>query len=365
MKILVGLSGGVDSAYAALRLIRMGAVVEGAVLKMHKYTDIDEASEVARGLGIPIHVIDCSVAFESTVVKNFISEYKNARTPNPCVICNSEIKFIYLLKYALENGFDLIATGHYAAIYEIEDASVKRLSTEDVLSKNPVESKLGKRYALGFGTDEKKDQTYMLWRLPQSVLSRLVLPTGDECKAEVKKKAGEAGIPAAERQESQEICFIPDGNYASYIENRTEPSPEGCFVDEAGNILGKHRGIIRYTVGQRRGLGISASGRIFVKAIDPVSNNITLSLRDSQYTRVTVSGISYQGIAPRKYGEELTAWVKLRYAAPPVEASVRFLSADCAQITLKTPVRAVTAGQSAVFYRGGILAFGGFIDRAE
>ncbi len=359
MRVLVGLSGGVDSSYAALKLMRRGVEVEGATLKMHSYTEIEEARAAAESLGIPLHVIDCTEEFEDCVVENFIKEYKNARTPNPCIVCNSEIKFPYMLKYALDNGFDAIATGHYATLHEIDGKNAGRLGFAD------ASALMEKRYALGFGADAKKDQTYMLWRLPQSVLSRLILPLCDESKENVKKMAEHAGLTAAHRAESQEICFVPDNDYAAFIEARTEPSEEGSFVDEQGNILGKHRGIIRYTTGQRRGLGISASGRIFVKKIDPVSNNIILSLEDTRYTKVYVSAIRYQAAPPCAPGEIIEAEVKLRYAAPPVPARVRFISDAEAEVILESPVRAVTPGQSAVFYRDGILLFGGFIDGAE
>lgn len=363
MKVLIGLSGGVDSSYAALKLINMGYTVEGAILKMHSYTEVAEAEACAASLGIPLHIIDCSEQFEREVVQNFISEYKNARTPNPCIICNSEIKFAYLLEYADKNGFDLIATGHYAKMHALyPDGNRREITPENRLGGEICESEC--RFAVGFADDAKKDQTYMLWRLPQKVLGRLIFAIGEDRKDKVRQEASNAGLVSAERADSQEICFVPDGDYARFIENRTEPSREGDFVDENGKILGRHKGIIRYTVGQRKGLGISASGRIFVRKIDPISNNIILSLNDATYCRVRISGIRFQGIAPKSAGASLKLKVKLRYAAKPVDARVEFLEGDRAEIFLEQPVRAVTPGQSAVFYDGDILAFGGFIDEA-
>lgn len=345
MKILLGLSGGVDSTYAALKLKSEGHEVEGAVVLMHEYTEISAAEESAASLGIRLHVIDAKADFENIVKQNFVSEYLNARTPNPCVICNSEVKFIKLLEYADSNGFDMIATGHYAGVVKLCDGS-------------------GERYAVKRGLDTKKDQTYMLWRLPQTVLSRLVLPLSDMMKSEIREGSRSAGLAAADRGDSQEICFLPHGNYAEFIESKVGASKKGSFIDEAGNVLGEHKGIVRYTVGQRRGLGISASSRIFVTKIDPVLNTVTLSPNDSFATRVSVSGIVYSGMSPLWDGEQREVSVKLRYAAKPTEATVKFFG-DRAEIMLSEPHRAVTPGQSAVFYDGDLLLAGGFIDGAE
>ena len=345
MKILLGLSGGVDSTYAAKKLIDEGDTVEAAIVLMHEYTTCDEAEESASALGIPLHVIDARESFDKIVKSNFINEYKNARTPNPCVICNSEVKFIALLEYALSHGFDRIATGHYAAVSPI-DANGKTI------------------YAVRRGLDAKKDQTYMLWRLPQRVLSHLILPLSDMMKEDIREICREENIAAADRADSQEICFIPDGDYAAYIESVDGVCEGGSFVDECGNVLGQHRGIIRYTVGQRRGLGISAESRIFVKSIDPVSNTVTVSKNDPVFSEIKVSGIVYSGMLPPSSGEERELSVKLRYAARPVPARVRFFM-DKATVTLSCAERAVTPGQSAVFYDGDLLVAGGFIDEAE
>lgn len=345
MKILLGLSGGVDSSYAALKLKNEGHTVEGAIVLMHEYTEVSAAKESAASLRIPLHVIDAREEFEKIVKQNFIFEYTHARTPNPCVICNSEVKFIKLLEYAEANGFDAIATGHYAGVVKIEDEN-------------------GVRYAIKRGLDEKKDQTYMLWRLPQRVLSKLMLPLSDMMKSEIREASRTASLSAADRADSQEICFLPGGDYAEFIEGRAGASKKGNFIDESGNILGEHKGIIHYTVGQRRGLGISAASRIFVTKIDPVSNTVTLSPNDSFATKVLVSGVVYSGMKPMSDGEELELSVKLRYAAKPTSAKVRFYK-DRAELLLAEPVRAVTPGQSAVFYKDGIILAGGFIDDAQ
>ena len=342
MKILLGLSGGVDSTYAALKLKAEGHNVEAAVLVMHEHTEVFAAEESARALDIPLHVIDCRAKFDELVKKDFAEQYLGGRTPNPCIVCNSEIKFIYLLEYAENNGFDAIATGHYA--------SVVRLSDEK-----------GEYFAVKRGKDMKKDQTYMLWRLPQRVLSRLVMPLSDMTKAEIRESSKESGLCAADRPDSQEICFLPNGGYAEFIEENYAKSPKGNFIDKNGNVLGRHNGIIRYTVGQRKGLGISLGTRAFVTAIDPIANTVTLSAEDAYFTHTYISGVVYSGMREPAAGEERRLSVKLRYSAPSVMATVRFFS-DRAEIITDAPVRAVTPGQSAVLYDGDLLVAGGFID---
>ena len=344
MRILLGMSGGIDSTYAAVRLMREGHTVEGATLIMHEHTELEASRSAARSLGIPLHEIDCREPFARIVQSNFVEEYKNARTPNPCIICNSEIKFRFLLDYALANGFERIATGHYGKVVARDFES-------------------GVRYALKFAEDKRKDQSYMLWRLPQKVLEKLLLPLSDMTKESVRKDAKESDIIAADRADSQEICFLPDGDYPSFIEERSGGIKMGNFVDECGRIIAPHKGIVHYTVGQRRGLGISASSRIFVKEIDPISGDVVLSPNDPHATRVKLSGVVYSGIAPKDEAFEMKLSVKLRYAAPPVMATVKFFGTE-AEVLLDSPHRAVTPGQSCVIYDNDILVAGGFIDSA-
>lgn len=337
------MSGGVDSTYAALKLKEEGHDVAGAVLVMHEYTETEAAQAAARSVGIPLYKIDCRDIFESRVVSNFISEYLSGRTPNPCIVCNSEVKFRVLLDYALENGFDMIATGHYAKIAERNfDGNV--------------------RYAIARSEDSSKDQTYVLWRLSQDILAHLCFPLSNSEKKNIRIEAREKGLSAADRGESQEICFVPSGDYAGFIEKRTYPSKPGNFINNEGKILGEHKGIIHYTVGQRKGLGIAMGQRIFVTKIDPLDNTVTLSFEDSISQSVSVSGIIFSGIPEMKEGQIKQLRVKLRYLAPPVECSLEYKGGGCATVNLITPVRAVTPGQSAVFYDGDILVAGGFID---
>ncbi len=339
MKILVGMSGGVDSTYAAYKLKSEGHTVEGAVLLMHEYTDCDAAVAAAESVGIPLHIIDSRALFEQSVIPNFISEYTAARTPNPCIICNGAVKFRALYDFAVENGFDRIATGHYAECVELTGAD-------------------GPRYALKRAVDGKKDQTYMLWRLSQDILSMLYLPLGAMTKEQLRYEAGRAGLFSADREDSQEICFIPSGDYAAYIEAANGPSQEGNFVDKDGNVLGKHKGIIHYTVGQRKGLGIALGARAFITDINPETNEITLSTESLERSRFEVVGVIYSGMTPPD--EPVRLDVKVRYQAPLAGATVTF-SGERATVELDAPARSVTDGQSAVFYKDGVLVAGGFI----
>ncbi len=343
MKILVGMSGGIDSTYAAIKLKNEGHTVEGAVLVMHEYTELDEAIASAEEIGIPIHTVDAREAFSSAVIPDFINEYTNGRTPNPCIICNSEVKFALLLRYALENGFDAIATGHYAKIVML-----------DVNGQA--------HHAVARAKDEKKDQSYMLYRLGENILSRLILPLGDMTKDEVHSEARALGLSSVNRGESQEICFIPDNDYASYIEARVGESAPGEFVDENGNILGVHKGIIHYTVGQRKGLGISAAARIFVTDIDPKTGRITLSYETGKGNTVFVSRIKpCDREMYIKQGCEYL--VRLRYHAPLVPCIITSVTEEGIELTLPENARASSPGQSAVIYEGDAVLFGGIITR--
>lgn len=343
MKVLLGMSGGVDSTYAVHELRRMGYEVFGAVILMHEYTETEEAKLSAEALGVPLYVIDGRRLFEEKVVSSFMNEYCSGRTPNPCIICNREVKFKLLLDFALEMGFDKIATGHYADIVTISDEG-------------------GTRHALRRSEDEKKDQTYMLYRLGEDVLSHLVFPLSKLTKENVKREAEKMELRAAYRGESQEICFIPDNDYAGYIEARKGRCPEGNFVDENGKILGRHKGIIHYTVGQRKGLGIALGERAFITEINPETNDITLSTKDSFSEIFYISNVVFSGLPEAKCGDEVELFVKHRYLAPLAKARVSFLENGRAKVTLYTPARAVTPGQSAVFYKDGVLMMGGIIE---
>ena len=337
MKILVGISGGVDSALAAKKLIDQGHDVHGAVLIMHEYTELSAAREAAESVGIGLHEIDATKQF-ACIKENFVSEYTSGRTPNPCVICNERVKFRLLFDYAMEMGFDAIATGHYANVV-----------------------KIGVRYALATAEDIKKDQTYMLYRLPQNILEKLILPLSRGTKDDVRTEAESSGISAAKRSDSQEICFLPEGNHAEYIESVAGKCPEGNFVDENGKILGRHRGIIHYTVGQRKGLGISLGARAFVTRIDPATNEITLSTDMKGEKTVHINNIVYSGMAAPNEELELTLDVKLRYGQRAVKTLARIYPEGRATLTLSAPEK-FAPGQSAVLYSDGVVMLGGFIE---
>ena len=342
MKILLGMSGGIDSSFAAIRLMEEGHTVEGAVILMHEYTDVSAARESADQLSIPLHVIDARERFESTVIPNFIEEYKCARTPNPCIICNSDVKFRVLCDFARENGFDKVSTGHYANIIKVE--------TEE-----------GERSVIARAADTRKDQTYMLWRLGRDIIEMLYFPLHDVKKDDIRRKISENELAFADRIDSQEICFIPSGDYAEFIESRVGKSHPGDFVDENGRVLGTHNGIIHYTVGQRKGLGIALGARAFITEIDVETNRITLSTDYKISREFLLVDSVITGIDRPENGETVTLAVKVRYEAQPVLCRAEFLENDEILVTTDEPVRSVTEGQSAVLYLKDILVGGGFI----
>ena len=341
MKILVGVSGGVDSAYSLLKLMREGHDVEACVLKMHEYTDCASAREVADSLGVKLHEIDVTNSFNNIIKENFIAEYLNGRTPNPCILCNERVKFAALYDYAMENGFDKIATGHYAGVIKLQTPQ-------------------GERYAVAKADDESKEQSYMLYRLPQKILSNLLLPLADDGKSRVRELSAEAGIPVSNKKDSQEICFLPDGKHADYIESVKGECPRGNFVDTDGNVLGEHKGIIRYTVGQRKGLGISLGERVFVTNIDPIKNTVTLSPKLIGKRTVKLSDMVYSGISLPKESCTYELSAKIRYKSPMYKIKADLLPNGCAILHFDEEIMAAP-GQSAVLYIDGYIAAGGII----
>jgi tRNA-specific 2-thiouridylase len=264
-KVLLGMSGGIDSTYAVVKLRTLGYEVEGAVLQMSEHTDIAAAKRAADALGVKLHVVDCRAAFESVVVENFVSEYSRARTPNPCIVCNREVKFRGLCDCARSLGIEKICTGHYASVCKSEETG---------------------RYYIARGNDARKDQSYVLWRLSQDELAMLFFPLAGDVKTEVKQISKEMALPSAELKESQEICFIPSNDHTAFIEEYIgKKIPEGSFTDKEGRMLGAHKGVVRYTIGQRKGLGISLGKQAFVTAIDPEKNTVTLGDEADLFTR--------------------------------------------------------------------------------
>ncbi len=343
MRILLGLSGGLDSVSAARILLEAGHEVEGAVLLMTDHSSASEAEVAAREVGIPLHVIDCREEFQRTVIGDFLAEYRRGRTPSPCTVCNRNVKMDTLCRFAADNGFDGYATGHYCRIERGEDG----------------------RFAPVLAADKRKDQTYMLWRMTQEQFATLHTPLADRIKSELRAEAVELGLTAASAGESQDTCFIPEGvSCRDFLAAHIGEDLSGNFVDADGRVLGKHLGIQYYTVGQRKGLGIALGRPAFVTQIDPVGKTVTLRFaEDTLARRITLTDLNFVGDAPRTEGE-LRRSVKIRYAAPPVPATVRF-GGEGATVEFDEPVRTPAPGQSAVFYDGDRLAFGGVIDGVE
>ena len=293
--------------------------------------EISDAQAVCGQLGIPYYVQNCLDTFREQITAPFVQEYLCGRTPNPCVICNCAVKWYKLLEAADIMHAAYIATGHYASVVQM-----------------PVG-----RYTVQKGTYSQKDQSYMLYRLTQEQLARTLMPLGRLSKSEVREIAQFAGIPVAEKADSQEICFVPDGNYADFIEEHAAQPlpPEGDFTDLSGTVLGRHRGIYRYTVGQRRGLGIAAGKPAYVQKIDASANRIVLGDAASLLTRDVLCGdLCFMGIPEPLPGAELAAAVKIRYHHPAQAAVCKMLDGGLLHIRFQEPVRAAAPGQSAVVY---------------
>lgn len=334
-RIMVGLSGGVDSAVAAYLLKEQGYDVAGATFRMidEGWDGAKDAKAVADFLGIPHYIFDFRDIFKEKVLDNFVEEYRLGRTPNPCVRCNKFIKFPAFLEKAEELGYDLISTGHYA-----------RTDGENIYrAKNLA-----------------KDQSYVMYNLTKELIPHIRFPLAEMSKDEIREIARRAGISVANKPDSQDICFIPDGDTQGYIEQKIGEMPAGDFVDSVGNVLGKHRGICRYTIGQRKGLGLSLPSPLYVGKIDPEENKITLVENGDLFVnRLIVKDFNWIDGAPDM---PLNVTCKIRYAqnAAPAVAGT-FMRDDMAVIVFNEPQRAVTPGQSAVIYDGERLLGGGII----
>lgn len=341
-KVLVGMSGGVDSSVTVRILQEQGFAVQGAVIRFSAAHDaaVQAARDAGAALGVPVYVIDAEADFEREVVVPFCESYCAGRTPNPCLWCNPAVKFRLLAKKADELGCRYISTGHYARV-ELCPDNVCRLCAPESAAR---------------------DQTYMLYRLPQDILARLVLPLGDFEKDDVREIARDIGLSCADAPDSMEICFIPDGDYAAFIRARGYAPPTGRFIGPAGEDLGPHAGIDHYTIGQRKGLGVAAGRPLFVKAILP-NGDVQLAESGGEYAQyLTLDGITTPDGAPLPDGDYR---VKVRSAAKAVACRFESTGPDTGSLTFPEPVRAPAPGQSAVLYRGGFVLGGGFINTVQ
>lgn len=339
-KIVIGLSGGVDSSVAAYLLKEAGYDVYGVTMQTQKNGNdemIADASKVAECLGIHYDVIDYSDVFKKVVEEYLVSEYLSGRTPNPCVKCNPHVKWASLLSYADKIGADKLATGHYADIIQLANG----------------------RYSIRMAASGIKDQSYVLAYLTQEQLKRTMMPLSKYEKSEIREIAKREGIPVAEKPDSQEICFIPDNDYAGYIHRESGTTDvAGNFVNTSGEIIGEHRGIIHYTVGQRKGLGTAFGKPMFVVEIKKETNEVVLGEGHEVFSPAFFAGdINYMGAESFRDGEEVIAKIRYAHKGTPCKVYNRDGGLWC---EFDSPQRAITPGQTAVFYDndGCILAGG-------
>lgn len=346
MKTLIGMSGGVDSAVTAA-LVTQKSDAAGITLQLYDGGNKDiidknareaaDAADVCKKLGIKHSVLDLKSQFNDFVIKHFIDEYIAGRTPNPCIQCNIHIKFGAMLDYAKANGFDSIATGHYARI-----------------------EKDGDRYLLKKAIDTTKDQSYVLYGLTQDQLSRTILPLGEYTKAQAREIAEQMQLCVARKSDSQDICFVPDGDYATFIQNTTGINfAAGDYLDLDGKVLGKHKGVIHYTIGQRKGLGIALGKHAFVLSKDADTNRVVLGDEEHLfYKKVEVSGVN---IIAADSLDGVRAAGKLRYRHTEQPCTIHQTGKDTVILEFDTPQRAPSPGQAAAFYDGDTVLGGGVI----
>jgi len=353
-KVVVGMSGGVDSSVAAYLLKEQGYDVVGVTMQIWQeeseimqeehggccgLSAVEDARRVASDLGIPYYVMNFQKEFKSQVIDYFTAEYLKGRTPNPCIACNRYVKWESLLQRSMEIGADFIATGHYARIRNCENG----------------------RVTLHTSKTSDKDQTYALYNLTQDQLRHTLMPDGDYTKDEIRAIAERVGLRVANKPDSQEICFIPDHDYAKYIERETNKKiPCGNFVTKDGTVIGHHEGITHYTVGQRKGLGIAAGHPVFVTGIRPETNEVVIGEGEDVFSQsLTADHLNWMAIEGLD-GNSLRAAAKIRYKHEGALCTVTREKEDLVQVIFDNPVRAVTPGQAVVFYstEGDVLGGG-------
>lgn len=347
-RVLLGMSGGVDSSVAAYILQKKGYEVVGATMKLWlpentENTAIIDAKKIASQLGVEHHIIDLENSFKNTVVKHFIDTYHEGKTPNPCVFCNKHIKFDLMFKVADDLKCDYIATGHYAKI-----------------RKNEVEN----RYELLKNEESNKDQSYMMYNLNQEKLSRILFPIGEfSNKDEVRQVAKEIGLEVFNKPDSQDICFIPDGDYEAFLKKYSNKNPKpGKFIDINGRKIGEHKGIVNYTIGQRKGLGIALGERTYVVDINGKDNTVTLGRDEDLFRNYLIAkDVNFLDYDYDDLKESIEIMAKIRYSSKPCRAIVSPLGNGNVKVEFEQPQRAITSGQSVVFYDGDRLLGGGVI----
>jgi tRNA-specific 2-thiouridylase len=355
MRIVVAMSGGVDSSVAAALLAGAGHDVVGLSMQLYDQTegqagfgtcctidDLHDARRVAHQLNIPHYILNFEREFKQTVVANFVGEYTAGRTPIPCSHCNSDLKFATLLDRARAFDAGVVATGHYA-----------RVETDPGTG----------RAVLRRGRDARKDQSYFLFSLTQDQLARADFPVGNLTKDAVRDLARDLELVVADKPDSQEICFVPDGDYAAFIErqNETAPTPGGAIVNQSGCVLGRHGGVHRFTVGQRKGLGIALAEPMYVLELRPLDQTVVVGPRP-QLERTTLTASQVNWIAGVPPGGVCRVTAQIRHRHQPAAATVRAIEAGRAEVEFDTPQMAVTPGQAVVLYAGDVVLGGGWID---
>lgn len=350
---LIAMSGGVDSSVAAWLMLRQGFRCEGVTMRLYRNADIglsqfrtccsqqdiEDAAEVAFRLDFPYEVLDYTADFRQ-VIDKFIRTYEQGGTPNPCIDCNRLMKFDKLLRYADQKGLRFVVTGHYARI-----------------GQDPATG----RYLLKKALDQSKDQSYVLSMLTQKQLARIRFPLGEQTKAQTRAIAAELGLCNARKRDSQDICFVPDGDYAAFMERRTgKRYPAGDFLDPEGRVVGRHRGAVRYTTGQRKGLGLALGTPVYVCAKDMAANTVTVGPESALYSTGLLAG-EMNWISVPSLDGPMRVRAKTRYRQPEQWATVRPEADGLVRVTFDEPQRAVTAGQAVVLYDGDIVVGGGTI----
>lgn len=356
-KALIAMSGGVDSSVAAYLMKEHGYDCIGVTMKLFQnedagvsrkksccsLDDVEDARSVAHNLGIPYYVFNFTADFKKQVMDRFVAAYENGATPNPCIDCNRYLKFDRMYRRARELGIGYVVTGHYARIQQSETG----------------------RWLLLKGPDPQKDQSYVLYAMTQEQLAHTQFPLGTLRKEEVRAIAEAQGFVNAKKHDSQDICFVPDGDYAAFIRRRTGRTyPEGNFVDPEGHILGRHKGIIHYTIGQRRGLGVSGGRPLYVKEIRPEDNTVVLADDCGLYERTAIA-TDFNWIALEAPVSPIRVQARARYHQPEQAATATVLPDGRVQVTFDHPQRALTKGQAIVLYQGDVVLGGGTIQEIQ